>query len=89
METCANYVVGEDLFFSSDEKKWIKQILRIAREHPEEVTIIAHPENNDGCIYVRMPANYLRIKPKSRRRVSDEERLMLTERMRNLNKKHS
>lgn len=81
METCANYTAGEQMFFSSDERKWITKIRRLAEEHPDEVTILANPEDNGGCIYARMPCNYLQIKPKRRLQLTDEQKLAATLRL--------
>ena len=87
METCANYLDGGQLYFSSDERKWINKIRRLAETHPDEVTIIAQPENNDGCIYARMPVNYLKIQPKKACHMTDEQKLIAAERARNRFKK--
>lgn len=83
METCANYLDGGQLYFSSDERKWINKVRRLAETHPDEVVIIAQPENNDGCIYARMPANYLKIQPKKACHMTDEQKLIAAERARN------
>lgn len=72
METCFNYTDPQTAFFSSDERKWINKIHRIALERPDEVRIIREPETNDGCIYVSLPASWLKIAPK--RILSEEER---------------
>ncbi len=83
METCFNYT-GEWGYFSSDEIKWRNRIEKLAKERPDEVTILKHAEENDGCVYARLPASYLKIQPKNKRDLSDEQRLMLQERMRKL-----
>lgn len=63
METCLNYTDGT-AYFSSDERKWISKVRKLKAEHPEEVQIIREPETNDGCIYARFPASWLKIRPK-------------------------
>lgn len=83
METSCTYT-GDTAYFSSDEKKWRNRIEKLAKEYPDEVVIIRHAEENDGCVYARFPASYLKIQPKSRRNISDEQRVILQERMRNL-----
>lgn len=83
METSATYT-SEEMYVSSDERKIIRKIQQIAEEHPDEVTIIAQPEDNDGCIYARMPASYFKLKPPTKRNITDEQREMLAERARTM-----
>ena len=82
METCINYANSKLAYFSSDENKWIKRIRELNIKKPNEVKIIAQPEENDGCIYAQIPAYYLRISPK--REVSDKQREAAKERMQRL-----
>ena len=86
METCINYTDGT-AFMSSDERKWINRLRRLAEQCPDEVVILRQPEDNDGCIYARLPASFVKIQPKKHRELSDEERVILVERMRYLAKK--
>lgn len=78
METCFNYTDGT-AFFSSDERKWINKIHKLKEQHPEEIEILAEPEKNDGCIYCKLPAYTLKIQFK--REVSEEERSVLLDRL--------
>ena len=64
METCFNYTEKEHGFFSSDERRYITKIRKLATKYPEQVRIIAEPENNDGCIYCELPTSWLKIIPK-------------------------
>lgn len=79
METCANYM-DEEMFVSSDERKFINKIKQLAEEYPMDVTIIAHPETNDGCIYAKMPSKWFHIKPPVKRNFTDEQREAMAER---------
>ena len=79
METCFNYT-EEKAFFSSDERKWIFRIKKLAEEHPE-IRIIKYPEQNDGCIYAEIPASWLKIQPKRKMELSEEEKNVLRERL--------
>ncbi len=81
METSCTYT-SDVAYFSSDEKKWRNKIEKLAKEFPDEVTIIKHAEENDGCVYAKIPASYMRIQPKKRVSMSDEERLEIAERLR-------
>ena len=51
-------------------------------ETPDEVQIIRHAEENDGCVYAKIPASYMKIQQKKRCNMSDEERVALAERLR-------
>ena len=64
IDTCAGYTSRDEMFFSSTERVWHNRILKLAQSHPDEVTIIKRPEDNDGCIYAKMPISYLKIQPK-------------------------
>lgn len=87
METSISYIGGETAFFSSDERKWCNRIKKLAEDYPDEVVMIRQPEDNDGCVYCKIPVNWFKIQPKKRREISDEERAILSERMRKLRSK--
>jgi hypothetical protein len=80
METCFNYCDPKKAFFSSDERKWITKIRKLYEEHPDEMRMIAEPETNDGCIYVELPASWLKIQPKRKIEMTEEEKEALRER---------
>ena len=79
METCFNYVDKDIAYFSSDERKWINKIHKLKSQYPDEITILAEPETNDGCIYCKLPSNCLRLHFK--RAVSEEQRSATLERL--------
>ena len=81
METIAEYT-GEVLYVSSDHTKMINRVKKLAEEHPDEVTVLAWPENNDGCIYAKMPVTWLKIGPPRTVTMSDESKRMNSERLR-------
>lgn len=84
METVVSYTGGRTMFFSSDEMKWRNRIAKLAKEHPDEVVILKRPEENDGCVYAKLPSYYLKIQPKKAVHYTDEQKLAQAERMRNL-----
>lgn len=86
METCLNYTNAKEMYFSSDERKWITKIRKLKEKNPNEVVIIRQPEENDGCIYARLPVEYLKIGPKRRLALSDEQRAIAAERLKSLRK---
>lgn len=83
METYCGYT-GKDMFVSTDERWLINRLRKLAEEHPDEVVIFLEPENNDGCIYLKCPAKWLRINPPVKRNLSEEERAAAGERLRRL-----
>lgn len=74
METSCSYVGGERLYVSSDERRWINRINTLADLYPDDVELLALPENNDGCIYASVPAKWLKISPPPKRAPMSEER---------------
>lgn len=81
-----NYT-SDTAFFSSDERRWINKIRKLAEQKPDEVIVLRQPEDNDGCIYAKLPSRWLKIQPKIVRELSDEERDVLASRLRNLHQK--
>ena len=81
MDTSLSYVNRDAAFFSSDEQKWITQIRKIKEQYPDEVEIVKQPEENDGCIYAKIPVSWFKIKPKRKVDLTEEEREVLRERM--------
>lgn len=82
METNYGYVDKENGYFSSDERKWITKVRKLKEKFPDQVQILAEPESNDGCIYCRLPASWLKIVPK--KVLTDKQREKLSERMKQL-----
>ena len=79
METCFNYCNSKAAFFSSDERKWINKIHRLAEQRPQDVVIIREPDDNDGCIYAQVPSSWLKINPP--RVYTDEQIEVMTARL--------
>lgn len=86
METSVSYTDGR-AWFSSDERKWCTRMKKLAEQYPEDVIIKRQPEDNDGCIYVVLPSSWLKIQPKIKRNLSDEQRLEMRERMMKMHQK--
>ena len=80
METSMSYT-GKQLYVSSDERKWINKIHKLREQYPSVVTILAEPEDNDGCIYARInDTSWLKLSPK--RQMSEESKAAAAARMR-------
>lgn len=82
METCCNYT-SDTMFVSTDERWMINRIMRFAEKHPGAVAIIKEPQDNDGCLYCKMPSNWLKITPPVKRELTDEQRAAAAERFKN------
>ena len=48
-------------------QKWINLIRKMQANKPDEVTIISQPEENEGCIYAKIPVSYLKITQKKKK----------------------
>lgn len=84
MDTCFNYC-GETAYFSSDEKKWIFRIYKLKKKYPDSIEIIKEPKENNGCIYCRMPSEWLKLGPKLTKNLTEEQRQKMSERLRLIN----
>jgi hypothetical protein len=79
-ETYAGYVVGDKTMeFYSAESKWIRKIQKWAEKFPDEVII--HKINKDGSILAQLPISYMKIAPKNKRILTDEQRIAISERL--------
>jgi hypothetical protein len=86
METACGYLDDKVMWVSTDERRMITHLLKLAEKHPDEVKVVARPEENDGCLYLKCPASYLKINPPARKNLSDEQRVALRERMKSMRK---
>ena len=81
METCFNYTERENGYFSSDERRFITKVRRLKEKYPEQVRIIAEPEENDGCIYCEMPTAWFTIRVPKKMNFTDEQKQAMAERL--------
>ena len=82
-ETCIEYIDEDKIAtFYSAERKWINKILRLAEDHPGEVNILAHPDDNDGAILAHIPKSWMKMSPPAKRTMTDEQRAAAAERLR-------
>ena len=84
METACGYLDDKVMWISTDEKRMINRLIKLAASRPDESCIVRRPEENGGCLYMKCPANWLKIKPPVRRNMSDEQRIELSERMKSM-----
>lgn len=71
-ETSIDHVSGEDyaILFTS-ERKWINYVYKLKESHPDEVDI--RHVNDDGSLIVHIPASWMKIKPKKKVVLTDEQ----------------
>ena len=86
METSCTYTC-ETMFLSTDERRLINRILRFRESRPNDVEIIKMPEENDGCLYCKLPAKWLKITPPSVRVLTDDQRAKSAERLKKAREK--
>lgn len=80
METAFEYLDDRRMRCSTDERRMITRLLKLSKEHPNEVEIICRPETNDGCLYMVCPAEWLLIRYPKRMNFSDEQLEAIRER---------
>ena len=73
--------INERAWFSSDERRWITRVRKLAAQYPDDVIIRRDPEHNDGCIDATLPASWLQIKPPVKQNLTQEQREELSRRM--------
>ncbi len=73
METCCEYT-DSVMWVSTDERRMITRMMKLIAEHPDETEIIKRPEENDGCLYCKVPSTWLRIAPPVKREFTDEQK---------------
>lgn len=68
----------------SSEASWIKKLTALAEQYPEDVVIRKTPEDNGGVILVSLPKKWFKIKPPTKRTLTDEQRAALSERIKRI-----
>lgn len=84
METACEYLDDKVMRISTDERRMITRLMKLAEQYPDEVEIIERPETNDGCLYLKCPADWLLIRHPKKMNYSDEQRAAMAERMKNI-----
>ena len=61
------------MWVSTDERRMITRMMKLIAEHPDETEIIKRPEENDGCLYCKVPSTWLKIAPLPERSEAQKE----------------
>lgn len=80
-ETVVEYTKGDShITVSSTDSVWVKRILKVCNENPEETRIVA--QNPDGSVCVKMPKNYLKLSPPRKGRpLTEEQKAVIAHRL--------
>ena len=62
------------MWVSTDERRMITRMMKLIAEHPDETETIKRPEENDGCLYCKVPSTWLKIAPPVKREMSEKQR---------------
>lgn len=82
-ETAYSHIAGDDFMEITACERWaITMIQKLKERFPDEVNITA--ENPDGSMVATLPFKWMRIVPKRKRDLTDEQRQELSERMKGL-----
>ena len=86
-DTSVCFTDGEFAFASSDDPGIKAAWLKMQAQYPDEVRILKRPDENDGCLYIRLPLQMARhslkrLIPTKREPMSAERRAAAAERMR-------
>ena len=86
MDTSYEYEDNKLAYVSSDERSVYNRFLKLAEQFPAEVTILKHPEENEGYLYASFPKKWLSVRAK--KPLSEKRRQELSDRMKNMQRKH-
>ena len=74
METCIEYCEPGWAWMSTDERRWINKLRKLAEERPDECVILKQPEDNGGFIYAKFPQKWVRVNPPKVVNLTDEQK---------------
>lgn len=74
METCIEYCEPGWAWMSTDERRWINKLRKLAHDRPEECIILKQPEENGGFIYAKFPQKWVRVNPPKVVNLTDEQK---------------
>ena len=76
-------------YITTNETVWIRKILRLAEENPDQVVIENHPEENYGYLVAHVPQVWFVIRPPKKMNLSEEQKEALRDRMAEARKKRA
>ncbi len=83
-ETVYEHISGDETFTVTAAESWsVAMLRRLKEKYPDQVEIVY--TNKDGSLMARVPFDWMRIVPKRRDTLTDEQRAIQAERMKALN----
>lgn len=80
-ENSIEWITGdEDVGMTISQTRWINRMNQLQRSHPDDVKIF---RNEDGSIFATAPLSWVKLSPP--RKLTDEHRAALSERMQSIN----
>lgn len=80
-ETTWEHIYGDKTAtMYTSERSRINELIRLREQYPDLVEIVA--ENKDGSIVVHIPAEWMRLRPKRKCNLTEEQRAAAAERLR-------
>ena len=74
-------------YFSTNQKREIRRMTCFAETRPDEVTILKEPETNGGYLVALVPKAWFSMKPPRKRKLTDEQRAIISKRMSEMRKR--
>ena len=86
MDTGISFTDGEFAYASSDDPGIKTAWMKMMQQWPDEIKILKRPDENDGCLYIRLPLKMARhvvkrLIPSKREPMSEERKVAAAERM--------
>ena len=72
---------------TTNERKWITKLNKLAEKRPDEVKIVSRPEDNHGYMLAHVPKSYMKLSPPRTVNYSEEHRAALADRMKTVSRK--
>ena len=74
---------------STNECAWVNKLLKLADAYPDDIRIIAHPDDNYGVLLVELPKSWFKISPPRKRTLTEEQKAAAAERLKNARQKRT
>jgi hypothetical protein len=86
-ETVLEYFDDSECRVYTNERKTINRVLGFAEEYPDKVRLLNEPKDNEGYLNAYIPRDWVVIRPKTTRELTEEQRQVLRDRLNSYRKK--
>lgn len=81
-ETCYDHDADFDYgCITTNEGVWIRKIIKLSEEYPDQVLITKRPEDNQSYLVAQVPKSWFVIRPPKKMNLSEEQKDALRDRM--------